>query len=77
MNVQAQLNAVATEAADPRIFPGKISPIINCKKCKFSVNLKLLYLDSLTHGIGPKPSENPITYITKLARGSHPGKEIT
>lgn len=29
MNVQAQLKAVATEAADPRIFPGKISPIIN------------------------------------------------
>lgn len=28
-NVHDQLNAVATEAADPRILAGKISPIIN------------------------------------------------
>jgi hypothetical protein len=28
-NVQNQLKAVATEAAEPRILPGKISPIIN------------------------------------------------
>lgn len=29
INVQDQLKAVATEAAEPRIFAGSISPIIN------------------------------------------------
>lgn len=29
MNVQVQLKPVATEAAEPRIFAGRISPIIN------------------------------------------------
>lgn len=29
MNVQDQLKPVATDAADPRIFAGKISPIIS------------------------------------------------
>lgn len=29
MNVHDQLNPVATEAADPRILAGRISPIIN------------------------------------------------
>lgn len=33
-NVQAQLKAVATEAAEPRTFPGKISPIISCEGLK-------------------------------------------
>uniref|UniRef100_A0A182UW47 Anaphase-promoting complex subunit 11 RING-H2 finger domain-containing protein n=1 Tax=Anopheles merus TaxID=30066 RepID=A0A182UW47_ANOME len=28
-NVQLQLNAVATDAAEPRILPGRISPIIS------------------------------------------------
>jgi hypothetical protein len=40
-NVHAQLKAVATEAADPRIFPGKISPIISLIKRK---NLTLVFL---------------------------------
>jgi hypothetical protein len=29
MNVQLQLNAVAVAAAEPRILPGKISPIMS------------------------------------------------
>lgn len=53
MKVHVQLKAVATEAADPLILAGKISPIIS-------------------HGIGPKPIENPRTYMTKQVRGNHP-----
>lgn len=38
IKVQVQLKAVATEAADPLILPGKISPSINPKFFKLTIS---------------------------------------
>lgn len=45
-NVHAQLKAVATEAADPRTFPGRISPIINLTRERFLNLFRKIYPES-------------------------------
>ena len=50
MNVQLQLKVVTIDAAFPRTFDGKISPI-------------------MSHGIGPKPNENPSIKMMQLTKG--------
>lgn len=63
MNVHVQLKAVATDAADPLILPGKISPSISPAKNNHNELKCKLYshLFSDVHGIGPIPDENPMT----------------
>lgn len=70
MNVQVQLNAVATDAAEPRILAGKISPIINhgigpkpiekdnTKSIKLANGIHPMVLTSLPFDLAKKKAPN-------------------